>query len=131
MTRHANSVLFVAFAVYAYRDLWPLATFNLQPADLADGPVLWAKIALLTFTAVVIPLFIPRQYVPVDPKVCFEYCVAFQLLSVSVESDARSQPRANRVYFLLDGLHVLGFDCPGGCQSSSSVPHPTTAPLRL
>ena len=65
----------MAFTIYVYRDIWPLATFNLRPADLADGPLLWAKIGLLTFTAVIIPLFIPRQYTPIDPKVCFEHLV--------------------------------------------------------
>ncbi|KAF8157969.1 hypothetical protein B0H34DRAFT_797400 [Crassisporium funariophilum] len=68
LTRHVNSVLLVAFAVYLYRDIWPLATYNLKPIDLSEGVFLWVKVAVLTFTAVVIPLFIPRQYVPVDPK---------------------------------------------------------------
>ncbi|KAJ7449167.1 hypothetical protein FB451DRAFT_1375079 [Mycena latifolia] len=65
--RHVNCVLFAAFCVYAYRDIVPFATFTRVPEDLADGPQLWAKIALLFITGVVIPLFTPSQYVPVDP----------------------------------------------------------------
>ncbi|KAF7340454.1 Multidrug resistance-associated ABC transporter protein [Mycena venus] len=67
LIRHANCVLFLAFCVYAYRDLVPLATFTGVPADRSEGRRLWAKIALLFVTAVVIPLFTPRQYIPVDP----------------------------------------------------------------
>jgi hypothetical protein len=71
LIRHANCVLFLAFCVYVYRDLFPLATFTGVPADLAQGRQLWAKIALLFITAVIIPLFTPRQYIPVDPLVSF------------------------------------------------------------
>ncbi|KAJ7284876.1 P-loop containing nucleoside triphosphate hydrolase protein [Mycena rebaudengoi] len=67
LVRHANAVLFFAFAVYAYRDILPLATFTRVPADLTEGPILWAKISLLFAAAVVVPLFTPRQYIPVDP----------------------------------------------------------------
>ena len=68
-SRHLVTVFLVAWAVYAYRDLWPLATFTLQPLDASEGSLLWAKVGVLTFAAVVIPLVMPRQYVPVDPKV--------------------------------------------------------------
>ncbi|KAJ7283148.1 P-loop containing nucleoside triphosphate hydrolase protein [Mycena rebaudengoi] len=67
LIRHANTVLFVAFAVYVYRDVFPLATFTRVPEDLHEGPILWAKISLLFATAIVVPLFTPRQYIPVDP----------------------------------------------------------------
>ncbi|KAI8982789.1 multidrug resistance-associated ABC transporter [Trametes punicea] len=65
---HATLVLLVVWGVYFYRDLWPLATFTLRPLDAAEGSLLWAKIALLTLATVIVPLFCPRQYVPVDPK---------------------------------------------------------------
>ena len=68
LIRHINSVLIVAFATYIYRDVWPLATFTEQPLD-AIGPLLYAKMSLLTLTAVLIPLFVPRRYIPVDPEV--------------------------------------------------------------
>jgi hypothetical protein len=58
--------------VYVYRDLLPLGTFTGVPADLSEGRRLWAKIALLFITAVVIPMFTPRQYIPVDPLVSFK-----------------------------------------------------------
>ncbi|KAJ7367289.1 hypothetical protein DFH08DRAFT_929873 [Mycena albidolilacea] len=67
LIRHANCVLFIVFCVYVYRDLIPLATFTGVPADLGEGRKLWAKIGLLFTTAVVIPLFTPQQYIPVDP----------------------------------------------------------------
>ncbi len=70
VTTHAATVLLVTWAVYIYRDVWPLATFTLQPADAAEGAFLWAKVGVLTFAAVLIPLAVPRQYIPVDPKVC-------------------------------------------------------------
>ncbi|KAJ7825733.1 P-loop containing nucleoside triphosphate hydrolase protein [Mycena olivaceomarginata] len=67
LTRHANFLLFLVLCVYVYRDLVPLATFSGVPADLGEGRILWAKMALLFVTAVIIPLFTPRQYIPVDP----------------------------------------------------------------
>jgi hypothetical protein len=66
--QHSNCVLFAAFATYIYRDIWPLATFTEQPLDVI-GPLLCAKMALLTLTAALIPLFVPRMYIPVDPEV--------------------------------------------------------------
>ncbi|THU88444.1 P-loop containing nucleoside triphosphate hydrolase protein [Dendrothele bispora CBS 962.96] len=66
--RHLNTVLFATFCVYVYRDVYPLITYALIPVDKHEGSLLWAKIAVLTFTAVFVPLLIPRQYVPVDPN---------------------------------------------------------------
>ncbi|KAI0052513.1 P-loop containing nucleoside triphosphate hydrolase protein [Auriscalpium vulgare] len=65
---HLTIVLLSAFAVYAYRDLWPLATFTLTPLDKREGPLLWAKIAALGIASILIPLTIPRKYIPLDPK---------------------------------------------------------------
>ncbi len=70
VVRHLAIVSFVAWSVFAYRDLWPLATTTLTPLDIAEGSILWAKVGLLTLIGVVIPLFVPRQYIPFDPKVC-------------------------------------------------------------
>ncbi|KAH9940070.1 uncharacterized protein BXZ73DRAFT_99070 [Epithele typhae] len=66
--KHLNTILVVLWLVYSYRDLWPLATYTLTPGDASEGALLWAKIGVLTFTAVFIPLFMPRQYIPVDSK---------------------------------------------------------------
>ena len=68
-TRYNILVLLSVFGVYIYRDIWPLATFTKEPKDLQEGYLLWIKISITTLTAVIIPLFIPRQYVPADPKV--------------------------------------------------------------
>ena len=68
-TRYNIFVLLSVFGVYIYRDIWPLATFTKEPKDLQEGYLLWIKFTITTLTAVVIPLFIPRQYVPIDPKV--------------------------------------------------------------
>ena len=70
-TRYNTITLLSVLAVYAYRDLYPLATYTKQPADKEEGQILYAKLVVLCLTAVVIPLFTPRIYTPVDPKVCF------------------------------------------------------------
>ncbi|RXW21499.1 hypothetical protein EST38_g4368 [Candolleomyces aberdarensis] len=67
-SRHSTLILFSELAVYAYRDVWPLATFRNEPLDMAEGWVLWAKIGALFLTALVVPVCIPSAYRPVDPK---------------------------------------------------------------
>lgn len=69
MIRHLNVLLGATFAVYVYRDLFPLATFAKPPLDIQEGWILWAKVVVLGMTGVLIPLMVPRQYVPIDPKV--------------------------------------------------------------
>jgi len=66
---HLVLVLFGTWVAYSYRDIYPLGTFTLEPLDLHEGRLMWAKLAVLTFAAVVIPSLIPTQYVPFDPKV--------------------------------------------------------------
>ncbi|KAF8157940.1 multidrug resistance-associated ABC transporter [Crassisporium funariophilum] len=101
-TRYNIIVLLSAFGVYVYRDLWPLATFTEQPMDLSEGNVLWIKLAILTVTSVIIPLFIPRPYVPVDPKNSMpepnpeQTCSLFSLM----------------VYTYLDPVIMLGYRVP-------------------
>lgn len=68
-TGHLNILLLVFFGVYAYRDLYPLATFGGSPRDAAEGWVMGAKILLLFLVAIAYPLVVPGQYVPVDPLV--------------------------------------------------------------
>ncbi|KAH9028060.1 hypothetical protein EDB83DRAFT_1910199 [Lactarius deliciosus] len=65
---HLSSLLLGTFSVYAYRNIWPLLTFTLSPVDAWEGPLLWVRIGLLTFAAIVIPLLVPRQYIPIDTK---------------------------------------------------------------
>jgi hypothetical protein len=66
---HLVWVLFGTWAVYSYRDIYPLGTFTLEPLDLHEGWLMWTKFAVLTLAAAVIPSFVPTQYVPFDPKV--------------------------------------------------------------
>ncbi|KDQ56808.1 hypothetical protein JAAARDRAFT_36283 [Jaapia argillacea MUCL 33604] len=68
INRHVVLLLLGIFGVYAYRDLWPLTTFTLSPMDSKEGWLLWTKIGVLSFVGIFIPLAIPRQYVPYDPK---------------------------------------------------------------
>ncbi|KAF4617299.1 hypothetical protein D9613_006273 [Agrocybe pediades] len=68
LTRHNIFVLLIVFGVYAYRDIWPLATYDRIPVDSSEGNILYAKLVALTVTAVLVPLFIPREYIPVDPQ---------------------------------------------------------------
>ncbi|KIY48677.1 P-loop containing nucleoside triphosphate hydrolase protein [Fistulina hepatica ATCC 64428] len=64
---HLSIVLFVAFAVYAWRDVYPLATYTKVPVD-EPGTLLWAKVILLFVVSTVIPLVAPREYRPADPE---------------------------------------------------------------
>ncbi|GMK55604.1 hypothetical protein CspeluHIS016_0206600 [Cutaneotrichosporon spelunceum] len=66
LTKHVDLLLVLAFAVYAYRDIWPSLTYYLSPSDVNNW-VTWTRIAILSFAGVVIPLIRPRTYVPVDP----------------------------------------------------------------
>ncbi|KAH9028052.1 ABC transporter type 1, transmembrane domain-containing protein [Lactarius deliciosus] len=65
---HLSSLLLGTFSVYAYRNIWPLLTFTLSPVDAWEGALLWVRIGLLAFAAIVIPLLVPYQYIPIDPK---------------------------------------------------------------
>ncbi len=65
---HLSSLLLGTFSVYAYRNIWPLLTFTLSPVDAWEGALLWVRIGLLAIAAVVIPLLVPRQYIPIDPQ---------------------------------------------------------------
>ena len=66
---HLSLVTFGFLAVYAYRDIWPLMTFTLQPKDSFEGNLLWVKIGLLAFVGAFVPLFEPYPYIPYDPMV--------------------------------------------------------------
>ncbi|KAJ6556823.1 hypothetical protein DFH09DRAFT_1248351 [Mycena vulgaris] len=104
LIRHVNCVLFVAFCVYVYRDIFPFATFTRVPEDVAEGPKLWAKIALLFFSGVVIPLFTPRQYIPVDPLTAsiFSFMFYFFLDHIVFLAYRESQLKEDDLYPLCD-----------------------------
>ena len=94
MTRHNNFVLFIALVVYVYRDIWPLATYTENPVDGSEGALLWTKLVVLFTTAVIIPLVIPRQYVPVDPKVntASTMIIKLAVLNVSIAPHEGAEP---------------------------------------
>ncbi len=69
LRRHTSIVLLTTWAVYAYRDIWPLATYDSGPADIAEGRILWFKITALTLAGLVIPLSSPRRHTPVGKTV--------------------------------------------------------------
>ncbi len=54
-------ILLVIWAVYAYRNIWPLATYNLAPLDVDEGVLLWVKVVLLTLVAIALPLVSTRR----------------------------------------------------------------------
>ena len=66
---HLGLVLFTAWTTFVYRDVWPLATYTLEPEDKAEGKILWTRISIVAVMAIVIPLFVPNRYVPTDPEV--------------------------------------------------------------
>jgi hypothetical protein len=65
--------LLLVIGVYTYRDLYPLTASDGRPADADEGKTLWVKFSILNMIAVIIPIFTPRRYVPVDPKVRIAY----------------------------------------------------------
>lgn len=66
---HLSLLLIFTLGIYIYRDLYPLVTFTLMPKDGAEGTLLWTKIFVLVVTGIFVPVAMPRQYVPFDPKV--------------------------------------------------------------
>ena len=69
MSFHLSLVLLSVFAVYAYRDIWPLMTYTLRPRDEAEGRILWVKLALTALAGIIVPVFEPYPYIPLNPKV--------------------------------------------------------------
>ncbi|KAI0085670.1 multidrug resistance-associated ABC transporter [Irpex rosettiformis] len=61
---HLTLLLLISWFIFAYRNIWPLATYELLPKDLAEGPLMWITGAVLTLNAAIIPLISPRIYVP-------------------------------------------------------------------
>jgi hypothetical protein len=56
---HSTFVLLAILVPFVYRDVWPLLTYNLRPADQAEGSILWWKIALLAVAAIGLPVLEP------------------------------------------------------------------------
>lgn len=62
---HLVAILAVTWAIYFVRDIYPLATFTVPTQDRLDA-LLWVRLGLLTFAAVIAPLFSPRTHIPVS-----------------------------------------------------------------
>ncbi|VDB85429.1 unnamed protein product [Peniophora sp. CBMAI 1063] len=65
--RHLIVILLASCAVYGFRDIWPFMTYTLEPQDKL-GALLWIKLALFALAGVIIPLTIPRRYIPLDSE---------------------------------------------------------------
>ncbi|KAF7976802.1 hypothetical protein HWV62_5660 [Athelia sp. TMB] len=65
---HLTFLLVTTFGIYAYRDIYPLGTFDKSPLDLSEGALLWPMICVLGATGILVPLCTPRAYTPVDPE---------------------------------------------------------------
>ncbi|KAJ7169514.1 hypothetical protein C8R46DRAFT_1217207 [Mycena filopes] len=74
----------------------------LVPQDLAEGWLIWAKAAALIVAVVIIPLFIPRMYVAVDPKNPMPVPNPEQTASLI----------STMFYFFLDPIVFLGYRVP-------------------
>ncbi|KAH8113755.1 P-loop containing nucleoside triphosphate hydrolase protein [Phellopilus nigrolimitatus] len=61
-------LLLVEFIVYFVLDAWPYATLNSMPFDSASDPVTWARLSLLAFASVIVPLIMPRPFRPLTPE---------------------------------------------------------------
>lgn len=62
-----GSLICLDWTVFAIRDIFPMATFTISPADNLNT-ITWARLGLLTFVALAPPLFTPRAYIPLDPS---------------------------------------------------------------
>ncbi|KAJ7776222.1 P-loop containing nucleoside triphosphate hydrolase protein [Mycena metata] len=100
--RHLNTVLLCTLAVYLYRDVFPLATNTLTPADIWEGQLLWPKIAILLAVSGIIPLIIPRQYIPLDSKNPMPVANPEQTASIL----------SSVLYFWLDPIVSLAYRLP-------------------
>ncbi|KAF7377873.1 ATP-binding cassette transporter [Mycena sanguinolenta] len=101
-TKHVNTVLLSTFIVYFCRDIFPLATFALTPMDLWEGQLLWPKVIILFGVSVIVPIFIPRQYIPYNPKK--PMVVANSEQTASIFSSA--------LYIFLDPIIALAYRIP-------------------
>jgi hypothetical protein len=117
VTKHLNLLLTCTSAVYFYRDVFPLGTFTLTPMDLSDGRLLWPKVCTLFIVSVVIPLAMPRQYTPVDPKVrtraiwgTLLTCIQNPMPETNTEQTASILSLA--LYSFLDPIIFLGYRIP-------------------
>lgn len=80
---HATLSSLAIFAAYAYRNLWPLATFTLAPADGDEANLLWAKIALSGIAGILVPFLEPYVYLPFEASVSHTHSLRQYYLRIS------------------------------------------------
>lgn len=109
---HLNAILLSSFGVYAYRDLWPLATFTKIPEDISEGWYLWARIVVLAFVGVVIPSALPTEYVPVNPKVhnTAKFTLQFDLVADVNRKNPMPEPNLEQTASLFSRLTYTYLD---------------------
>ncbi|TCD68042.1 hypothetical protein EIP91_011586 [Steccherinum ochraceum] len=66
--RHLSFVMGLTWLTFVARDVLPLATYTMSPVDGDLGAPLWIYIGIMTVPAVIVPLLVPRTYIPYDPK---------------------------------------------------------------
>ncbi|TDL20540.1 P-loop containing nucleoside triphosphate hydrolase protein [Rickenella mellea] len=64
---HASLLLLGALLVYAYLDVWPLASTDHSDPEIPRDWLIWMRIGLLTLSGAVIPLISPRPFRPQHP----------------------------------------------------------------
>lgn len=133
---HLTLVTFTLFAVYTYRDIWPLMTFTLEVADKDEGSILWVKIALVAFTGVVEPMFEPYPYIPVDHKVIITVftlspAILLTFASIPLESKSHRQCRTNRFELFIPILRLFGSYRLACLPRTASIFGSTSASVRL
>ena len=107
---HLTIILLVTWVTFAYRDLWPLATYNLTPLDIQEGWLMWFKVVVLSLAAIIIPLLVPRKYTPFDPKVSTHtnlrshYKPVFQHPMPVTNPEQTASILSMGLYFFLDSI---------------------------
>lgn len=66
---HVNLLLFVLVLVDGYEDVLPLLTFERSHNNGLKGWLPWSRMLALVLVSVIVPLFTPHEYIPVDEKV--------------------------------------------------------------
>ncbi|KZS96558.1 P-loop containing nucleoside triphosphate hydrolase protein, partial [Sistotremastrum niveocremeum HHB9708] len=64
---HTSFLHLLTASIYLIRDLAPLAADG-RSMDQADGPLGWARFALVIFLGFLVPGLLPRKYEPADPE---------------------------------------------------------------
>jgi hypothetical protein len=63
---HATIGMLAVFCSFFYRDVWPLVTYDLSPQDPTTAG-LWLQVLFSGAGGILLPLFEPYPYIPVDP----------------------------------------------------------------